>query len=82
MRYRVPFCILAVVAAVGGSGPASAQAAFPGANGKISFSSLSAGSGDLFAALPDGTGAWQRLTSDPADDAQSAWSPDGSRIVL
>jgi dipeptidyl aminopeptidase/acylaminoacyl peptidase len=61
---------------------AESDAVFPGLNGRISFSSVSGGSGDLFTIAPDGSSGWQRLTSDPADDAQSAWSPDGSRVAF
>jgi hypothetical protein len=64
------------------SGATTTRAAYPGQNGRIAFSSLAGGAGDLYAASPDGTGAWQQLTSDPADDAQSAWSPDGNRIAF
>jgi WD40 repeat protein len=60
----------------------AAQGAFPGANGRISFSSDQDGNGNLFSMPAAAGGAWLRLTTDPADDAQSAWSPDGRRIAF
>jgi dipeptidyl aminopeptidase/acylaminoacyl peptidase len=58
-----------------------AQAAFPGSNGRIAFTSDRDGNGNIFSALPDGSGL-TRLTTDPRDDAQAAWSPDGRRIAF
>ena len=46
-----------------------AQAGFPGVNGRICYTSNRDGNGNLFSVFPDGTGL-QRLTTDPADDAQ------------
>ncbi len=65
-----------VIAALLAGASTPAHAAFPGTNGAISFSS----GGDIVS-MPLG-GSWTRLTSDPADDAQSAWSPDGKRIAF
>lgn len=56
--------------------PAGAQAAWPGKNGRISFSSQ----GDIWTMNPDGSDQ-TRLTSTPDDEAQSAFSPDGQRIA-
>ncbi|MDQ3631157.1 MAG: hypothetical protein M3417_07815 [Actinomycetota bacterium] len=53
-----------------------AQAAFPGANGRISFSSQ----GDLWTVAADGS-RLTRLTATPEEEAQSAFSPDGTRIA-
>jgi Tol biopolymer transport system component len=82
VRPAVPSALLAVAAlALLLAAPASA---WPGLNGRISFSSDRApehASGDLFATSLDG-GNVVRLTSDPADDAQSAWSPDGRRVAF
>ena len=64
--------------------PAGAAASWPGLNGYLSFSSDrfgSAASGDVFAMPPEGE-PQLRLTEDPSDDAQSAWSPDGRRIAF
>ena len=64
----------AIAAAAALAGPASA--AFPGANGRVSFSS----GGDLWTVAPDGSGL-ARLTDTAEDEAQSAYSPDGTRIA-
>ena len=61
--------LFAAVACAFVAAPA-AQAAFPGANGRISYTSNRDGNGNLFSIFPDGT-AFQRLTTDTADDAQS-----------
>ena len=57
----------------------------PLGNGKIAFVGLSdpdgAGSNDIFAVNPDGSGP-QQLTDDPAPDHSPAWSPDGTKIAF
>jgi Tol biopolymer transport system component len=55
----------------------AAQAAFPGANGKIAFGSIY---GDIFVINPDGTGETQ--LADPGYVGPPKWSPDGRRIVF
>jgi hypothetical protein len=63
---------LALVAA------APAAASFPGGDGRVVFSS----GGDLHTVLPDGS-ASQALTTTPGvEEAQAAWSPDGSRVAF
>ena len=57
------------------AGPAAA--AFPGDNGRVSFTST----GDLFTVDAGGDGAPQQLTSTPEPEAQSAFAPDGARIA-
>lgn len=53
-------------------------------NGRIAFSSFradpAARTGDIFTINADGSGLRQ-LTTNPADDAQSDWSPDGRDIA-
>jgi len=50
--------------------------------GKIAFfRSGPDGNTDIYAINPDGTGL-RRLTDDPGEDRDPAWSPDGSRIVF
>jgi Tol biopolymer transport system component len=58
-----------------------AHAQAPGAQGKIAFVSGRDGNGEIYVMNPDGTGV-TRLTNDPANDSQPAWSPDGSRIAF
>jgi Tol biopolymer transport system component len=75
---------LLVLAAAGGAGAGPATASWPGLNGWTSFSSNrlgTAASGDVFAMPPLGDPE-RRLTTVPADDGQSAWSPDGRRIAF
>ena len=61
------------------------QAAFPGENGRIAFTSFSltdpSTSYDTYTMLPDGTGRTQ-LTSDLRRDSDPAWSSDGTRIAF
>src|SRR3954453_20082739 len=54
----------------------SAQAAFPGQNGKIAYER----GDDIWTVNPDGTGRTQ-LTSGSDIDSNPAWSPDGQRIA-
>jgi hypothetical protein len=55
----------------------TADAAFPGGNGKIAYSHA----GDIWTVNPDGAGAVQ-ITTHPARDLSPAWSPDGKRIAF
>ena len=57
--------------------PAAAQAAYPGANGKLAF----VRDGHVWTMNPDGTGAAQ-LTTGAADASDPEWSPDGTRIAF
>jgi Tol biopolymer transport system component len=66
--------LLAMLAAV----PPTANAAFPGQNGKIAYSYDC----DIWTIEPDGTGATQLTTSSPECDSQPAWSPDGEQIAF
>jgi Tol biopolymer transport system component len=60
---------------------APAQAAFPGANGKIAFHSNRDGNFEIYAMNPDGT-SQARLTNNAASDLSPAWSPDGTKIAF
>ena len=79
----------ALVLAGGGLGAVvnPAQAAFPGRNGKIAFTSnrITAGNptGDdeIFTMNPDGSGGKQ-LTDNAAEDRDPAWLADGTRIAV
>ena len=57
--------------------PATADAAFPGGNGRIAYSYA----GDIWTIDPDGTGAAQ-LTDGGDQDVSPDWSPDGRRIAF
>jgi Tol biopolymer transport system component len=71
--------------------PATAQAAFPGANGKIAFSDTRDDpnptgcnpncNSEIYSIDPDGSGV-TRLTTDPGFDVWPTWSPDGRKIVF
>jgi Tol biopolymer transport system component len=55
----------------------SAQAAFPGANGKIAF----VRGGDIWTMNPDGSGQ-TNLTNSAETEFAPAWSPDGAKIAF
>lgn len=79
-RMRVGALALLVSAGLLATAP-PAQATFRGDNGKILFTSLRDGNGELYVMNPDGSGQ-TRLTDDIAFDSEAAWSPDGTQIVF
>ena len=57
------------------------ESAFPGANGKIAFTSHRDGNFEVYAMNADGSGQ-TRLTNNPAIDLSPIWSPGGSKIAF
>ena len=59
-----------------------AEAAFPGQNGKIAFSSARDGNNsELYSINSDGT-ALDLITNNAAMDLSPAWSPDGNKVAF
>ncbi len=64
-------------------GTKPAQAAFPGENGKIAFTSYLDGGGNWDVYVMDADGQNRtRLTDNPTDDYAPAFSPDGTKIAF
>lgn len=77
-RWHVLMVILGVAASL--AVPA-AHAAVPGSNGRIAFVSGRDGNLEIYTMEPDGASP-VNLTSDPGDDTEPAWSPNGLRIAF
>jgi hypothetical protein len=58
-----------------------AEAAFPGQNGKIAFTSARDNNDEIYTMNTTG-GALDRLTNNPQSDEEPAWSPDGNRTAF
>ena len=58
-----------------------AHAVFPGANGKIVFTSTRDGNQEIYVMLAGGTNP-TRLTNTSANDYDPVWSPDGTKIAF
>jgi WD40-like Beta Propeller Repeat len=73
-----------VALAVALAAPATALAAFPGANGKLTFSSPRNGfptESNIYTMGADGS-TQTRITSFNGDELYPAWAPDGARIAF
>ena len=78
-RLALALAVGVVIAAVGSG---AAQAAFPGANGRIVFvSNRDAGNQDIYTMNSDGS-LRLNLTRHPADYRRPSWSADGRSIVF
>ena len=75
LRLALALAVLACVAA------APANAAFPGGNGKIAFSSDRGGQGEIYVMDPDGANQVNLTNTAGIDDAP-VWSADGSSIAF
>jgi Tol biopolymer transport system component len=67
--------------AVPTSSAITAHAASTATNGKIAFVSNRDGNDEIYVMQPDGSGQ-TRLTNDPLDDEEPAWSPDGTKLAF
>ena len=72
----LPALVLGLLSITGTAG-----AAFPGANGKIAFTSVRDGNPEVYSMNADGSGQ-TRLTNSPLFDGDPAFSPDGTRIAF
>lgn len=72
--------VLAVSLAVFLAGTGPAAGAFPGANGKIAFT-CNDGDTEICLVEPDGSDL-EQLTSNGANEAQAAWSADGTKLAF
>ena len=75
---RFPFLIALLLVLL--TAPA-AEAAFPGANGRIAFTRDAGANEEIYTAQPDGTDA-RAITTNAWGDRMPAFSPDGSRIAF
>jgi Tol biopolymer transport system component len=65
------------------AGATWAQAAFPGTNGKIAFSTDQASAGpQIFTVNPNGSGETQLTFARDGHASAPEWSPDGSKIIF
>ncbi len=76
--------VMATLVAVGVLGLVegrSAEATFPGKNGKIAFQSDRGGDHEIYTMNADGTKI-VKLTTNPTEDEDPAFSPDGKKIAF
>src|SRR5437660_28074 len=81
-KRRLTFALLAALAlAATGALAAPAEAAFPGANGKVAFTTDRTGNNEILTRLTTGTGQTD-ITNNGASDTGPSWSPDGTQIAF
>ncbi len=73
--------LVAGVLAITTSSPAGASA-YPGANGRIVFSSSRTGNFDLYTALPSGKGVKRITRTKNGEEGQAVFSPNGRKIAF
>ncbi len=86
LAFKGSLLLLSIIAALlTASQPRSGEAAFPGVNGKIAFSSNRDGPAfnyEIYTMNPDGSGQTNLTNNPDAKDWRPAWSPDGSKIAF
>lgn len=81
MWRRLVTLTVSVVTALAALGGPSAQATFPGPNGRIAFADFN--SGQIYAVNPDGSGLNQLTQTDQNHVADfPSWSPDGAHVLF
>jgi Tol biopolymer transport system component len=80
-RRARPLLVATLAAVVVVGLPGTARPAYPGLNGKIAFASERDGDFEIYLMNADGSDP-TRLTTNPADDREPAWSPDASEIAF
>ena len=81
LRALAVLVALAVAASALAEQARPAQAAFPGANGKIAFGSERDGNAEIYSMNPDGSNQ-TNLTQAAGEDDYPAYSPDGRQIAF
>ena len=76
LRVLAALCVIGLAA-----GPSAAFGTFPGANGRIAFTSFRTGDADIWAMSPNGT-KLANLTADPSFDTFPNWRADGRKIAF
>src|SRR5690349_11165949 len=75
-KLALPLAVAAIAAIA-----APAQAAFPGANGKVVFESVRDGNPEIYTMDANGSNV-NRLTNNAAIDESPVVSPDGSKVAF